>query len=76
EPTGDNNKDTPHNHEHPAFRLVYLSLTPVVIKPHASHGLKRHQRSKKSADKSNKAAKNGDSTSDDVRDEGVASSAA
>ena len=71
----DDDEDGPEHHEHPLGRLLLLALAPVVIQPHAAHGLEADQGTEKGTDERNETAENGDGASDDVGDTCTAASA-
>ena len=68
--TNQYNKNTPCHHEIPAGCPLALVFSPVVIKPHASHGLERHQCRKKGTDQRHKTVEDGNGTGNDVGDNG------
>ena len=70
ESTAHNHENGPHDHGLPL--PVAISATPVVVKPHASHGLEAHEGTQQGADERHKTTENGDCRRDDVRDEGDA----
>jgi hypothetical protein len=56
----DNDKDGPAHHGDPARGLLELALVPVVVQPHAAHGLEAHEGAEEGADERDEAAEDGD----------------
>lgn len=69
-------KRTPGHHGHPPQRLARLARAPVVVQPHAGHGLEAHGGAEEGADERDEVAEDGDGAGDDVGDEGDAEGAA
>lgn len=53
-----------------------LALGPVIVQPHASHGLEAHGRAEQGADQRDEVTEDGDGACDDVGDDGDAGGAA
>lgn len=71
----DDDEDGPEHHEHPLGRLFHLALAPVVVKPHAAHGLEADEGAEEGADEGDETAEDGDGAGDDVGDAGAATGA-
>ena len=65
-----NNEDGPRDHALPP--PVAVGAVPVVVQPHATHGLEAHEGAQKRTDERNEAAEDGDRGGDDVREQGDA----
>lgn len=71
ESTYDNKEHAPPHQKHPAlaFLRLVLSLGPVVVQPHAAHGLDAHDGAEKGADERDERVKDGNRAGNDVRNE-------
>lgn len=73
--TRDNDEDAVGNHQVPSKGSL-TATTPVVIEPHATHGLEGHQGSEKSADERHETSEDGNATGDEVGDDSGSGGAA
>jgi hypothetical protein len=64
ESTRHNDEDGPRNHGLPL--PVAVAAAPVVVQPHAAHGLEAHERAQQGADQTDEATEDGDRGGDDV----------
>lgn len=68
ERAGHDDEDGPRDHGLPL--PIAVAAPPVVVQPHAAHGLEAHERAQQGADQADEAAKDGDSRGDDVGGQG------
>lgn len=68
EGTGDNDEDGPRDHGLPL--PVAVAAAPVVVQPHAAHGLEAHERTQQGTDQTDEATEDGDRRGDDVGGQG------
>lgn len=68
EGTGDNDKDGPRDHGLPL--PVAVAAAPVVVQPHATHGLEAHERTQQGTDQTDEATEDGNRRGDDVGGQG------
>lgn len=54
---------------------MILAFGPVVVQPHATHGLEAHRGAEQGTDQRDEIAKDGDGAGDDVGDDGDAEGA-
>lgn len=64
ESTRHDNENRPRDHGLPA--PVAVGAAPVVVQPHAAHGLEAHEGAEEGADERDEAAEDGDRRGDDV----------
>lgn len=72
----DNDEDGPSDHQLPLHALVLLRDAPVVVQPHETHWLERHESSQESADERDKTSEDGNCAGDNVRGQNAAAGAA
>jgi hypothetical protein len=60
-------EDGPRNHALPP--PVAVGSVPVIVQPHAAHGLEAHEGAQKRTDERDEAAEDGDGGGDDVREQ-------
>lgn len=73
EGSADQDENVDENQEHP-LRVADLAV-PVVVQPHACHGVEAHQSSEKGANKGHELAEDRDAAGDAVGDNGDAKGA-
>lgn len=73
EPTPDDHESTPADHKVP---LSSPGIAPVVIQPHATHGLHGHEGTEQRTNEGHETAENGNGAGNHVRNDGVSGRAA
>lgn len=71
EGTYDDEEHAPPDQKHPALTLLrlVLALGPVVVQPHAAHGLDAHDGAEKGTDERDERVEDGNRASNDVCNE-------
>jgi len=76
ESPNNDDEDTPPHHQLPLQPFPLLRVAIVVVKPHETHRLERHESAQQGADERDQPAEDGDGAGDNVGDQDAAAGAA